>query len=70
MATKKTRKARKRKTAVTAATLNVPASVTLDTLNTQYQIFIGTVPYSKVCIGDEEFKAIYRGSELIWRRKD
>ena len=70
MATKKTRKTRKRKTAVTAATLNVPASVTLDTLNTQYQIFIGTVPYSKVCIGDKEFKAIYRGSELIWRRKD
>ena len=70
MATKKTRKTRKRKTAVTAATLNVPAQVTLDTLNTQYQIFIGTVPYSKVCIGYEEFKAIYRGSELIWRRKD
>ena len=70
MATTKTRKTRKRKTAVTAATLNVPASVTLDKLNTQYQIFIGTVPYSKVCIRDEEFKAIYRGSELIWRRKD
>ena len=70
METKKTRKMRKLKTAATAATLNVPASATLDTLNTQYQIFIGTVPYSKVCIGYEDFKAIYCGSELIWRRKD
>ena len=70
MATKKTRKARKRKTAVTAMALNTSATATLGASNTQYQIFIGTVPYSKVCIGDEEFKAIYRGNELIWRRKD
>ena len=70
MATKKTRKARKRKTAVTAMALSTSATATLGASNTQYQIFIGTVPYSKVCIGDEEFKAIYRGSEPIWRRKD
>ena len=70
MATKKTRKARKRKTTVTAMALSTSAPATLGTSNTQYQIFIGTVPYSKVCIGDEEFKAIYRGSEPIWRRKD
>ena len=70
MATKKTRKAHKRKTAVTAMALSTSATATLGASNTQYQIFIGTVPYSKVCIGDEEFKAIYRGSELIWRRKD
>ena len=70
MATKKTRKAHKRKTAVTAMALSTSATATLGASNTQYQIFIGTVPYSKVCIGDEEFKAIYRGSEPIWRRKD
>ena len=70
MTTKKTRKTRKRKTAATAMTLSTSAPATLGASNTQYQIFIGTVPYSKVCIGDEEFKAIYRGSELIWRRKD
>ena len=70
MTTKKTRKAHKRKTAVTAMALSTSATATLGASNTQYQIFIGTVPYSKVCIGDEEFKAIYRGSELIWRRKD
>lgn len=70
MATKKTRKAHKRKTAVTAMALSTSATATLGASNTQYQIFIGTVPYSKVCIGDEEFKAIYRGGEPIWRRKD
>ena len=70
MTTKKTRKAHKRKTAVTAMALSTSATATLGASNTQYQIFIGTVPYSKVCIGDEEFKAIYRGSEPIWRRKD
>ena len=70
MAMKKTRKIRKRKTAAVAMALSTSATATLGASNTQYQIFIGTVPYSKVCIGDEEFKAIYRGSELIWRRKD
>lgn len=70
MATKKTRKTRKRKTIATAVALSTSAPATLGAANTQYQIFIGTVPYSKVCIGDKEFKAIYRGSELIWRRKD
>lgn len=70
MAMKKTRKIRKRKTAAVAMALSTSATATLGATNTQYQIFIGTVPYSKVCIGDEEFKAIYRGSELIWRRKD
>ena len=70
MALKKTRKIRKRKTAAVAMALSTSVTATLGASNTQYQIFIGTVPYSKVCIGDEEFKAIYRGSEPIWRRKD
>lgn len=67
MATNKTRKTYKHKT--TAIALSAPVSATLGATNTQYQIFIGTVPYSKVCIGDEQFKAIYCGSKLIWKRK-